>query len=91
MPKRKIPYGYVRDKKTGRLKKKRMTGKDHKMHGKGIASAAAVAGKAAIKYAPAIAKTLAPIIAGEVINQMVKAGKRQKKKKGSGLKLMGRK
>ena len=83
MAKPKIPHGYYRDPRTGRLRKKqtrrRQTGKGHrKQKGGGIAAAALP-----------LAKMLAPIIVPLAVKEGKKLIKRQMTRRGGGLRLMG--
>lgn len=83
MAKAKIPHGYYRDPRTGRLRKKqtrKQTGKGHrrrrKQTGKGIGAVALP-----------LAKMLAPIIVPIALKEAKKAV--NKITRGSGLRLMG--
>ena len=82
MAKPKIPHGYYRDPRTGRLRKKqtrKQTGKGHGRKQKGGAIAAA---------ALPLAKMLAPIL----VPLAIKEGKKLiKRTRGGGLRLMGQK
>ena len=82
MAKPKIPHGYYRDPRTGRLRKKqtrKQTGKGHGRKQKGGAIAGAVL---------PLAKMLAPILVPLAIKEGSKLIKRTR---GGGLRLMGQK
>ena len=99
MAKPKIPYGFTRDPKTGRLRKKRTAGRKRQT-GKGTTrrkktqqgrGAMVLAAKAAAKaYGPTIAKETAKILGPIVLTAVGDAiAKKINPKKGSGLRLMG--
>ena len=96
MAKPKIPYGYTRDPKTGRLRKKRAAGrkatgkrttrrKKTKSTQKGGNFAALRVAQAAARYGPKIAKVVGPIVVPILLDEL----KKKLTKKGSGLRLMG--
>ena len=89
MAKPKIPHGFHRDPRTGRLKKnkpttrrrRRQTGRGRRTQkGGGIAAAALP-----------LAKMLAPIIVPLAVKEGKKLIKRQMGRRGGGLRLMGQK
>ena len=85
-----------RKKKAGRKRKvggrrKRVGRGRRKQRGRGVAAGAAIAGKVAIKYAPIVAKKLAPFVLPVIGDAVAKGLKKvlNPKKKGSGLRRHG--
>ena len=71
--------------KGSKNKKGRKTGRGHK-RGKGVA---AMAGKAAVKYGPTIAKQTAKVLGPIILGAVADALKKKLKRKGGGMALLG--